>query len=272
MELRRGARLVGVVLGGCSSKAEAPAAAVDSTADSTADSSSVAASSGLVGRWAHYDVVAYQGATMKTQIISFGITDFALDGENLIETDRFCHAEQRSNQPIETMISDAATRAIVPVDATVELTKLASGYRVQRPATPTGVGIRFASPATDVLPTDPTDPRIVDDDSDGRPGITVHVKVGVGFEGDIYLARREIFAYDMTTDGPDALNGTVKDDSEQLVLGASLPALAVPSDWKQHPDLTESPILLRRVAADVDCEAVVAQRATLFPPDPALDY
>ena len=63
-------------------------------------------------------------------------------------------------------------------------------WSVTRPATPTPVGIRLDDPANDVLPTDPTDPRISDDDGDGNPGVTVTVR-GEGGDpiGSLFIAR-----------------------------------------------------------------------------------
>jgi len=262
-----------VAVSGCGSATSD--AASNATPDSAGRGStveSIASSSGLAGRWAHYDVVAYQDKTMRTLIISYGFTDFEVDGNALREQESFCHADQRSDQAIETSISDAATQAIVPVEATADLTSTPTGLRIQRPATPTPVGIRLEDPANDKLPTDRSDPRIVDDDHDGQPGITVHVKVGDAFEGDLYLARREIFAYDMTQDGPDTLTGTVEDHSEQLVIGASNEVLAATAQWVQHPDLTRSPIILRRVGADWDCDRLMAERDQLFPAAPTTDW
>lgn len=227
----------------------------------------------LAGRWAHYDVVAYEEGATKTLIISYGLTDFAVVDGQLIESDMFCHADQVSNQPTEVTISDVATQAIVPISSPVEVSEVDGELLVQRPATPTPVGIRLADPVNDRLPTDPGDPRIVDDDNDGNPGITVHVKVGDAFEGDLFIARREIFAYDMTADGPDSLTGTVKDNSEQLIIGATDPLLsATKAQWVQHPDRAKSPILLRRVGADVGCDQLMVQRDTLFPANPTIDW
>jgi hypothetical protein len=227
----------------------------------------------LAGRWAHYDVVAYEEPTMKTLIISYGFTDFTVEDGRLVESEEFCHAEQASDQPIETTISDAATQAIVPESTPVEVTEIDGGLRVQRPATPTPVGIDLEDPAEEPLPQDPSDPRIVDDDGDGKPGITVEVAVGGAPLGEIYLARREIFAYDMATDGPDTVTGTVTDSSEQLLIGASDPVLAAtPAQWTQFEDLSRSPIILRRVEADWDCERLMAERDALFPPEPTPDW
>ena len=144
--------------------------------------------------------------------------------------------------------------------------------RLQRAATPTPVGIELDDPANEPLPADPSDPRIVDGDDDGKPGITVSIRVSDDLSGELYIARREIFAYEAFLREPDVLTGTVTDFSEQLVIGASDPIFATDANWAQHPDLTKSPIVLRRVEPDWDCERLAAERDRLFPPTPDVDW
>jgi hypothetical protein len=227
----------------------------------------------LVGRWAHYDVVAYEDDTLKTLIISYGFNDFTeVDGQ-IIDQASFCFSEQRTDQPIETSLSDAATQAIKPPSTPVDIDIVDGVLRVRRAPTPTPVGIRLDDPANESLPADPNDPRIVDDDGDGKPGITVNIRVTDDLTGELYIARREIFAYEAFLTEPDLLTGTVTDDSEQLVIGASDPIFASsPANWGQFPDLSKSPIILQRVDADWDCERLAAERDQLFPPTPAVDW
>jgi hypothetical protein len=227
----------------------------------------------LVGRWAHYDVVAYEDDVLKTLIISYGFNDFTeVDGE-IVDQGSFCFSEQRTDQPIRTSLSDAATQAIRPPPVTVEVDTVDGVLRVRRPPTPTPVGIRLDDPFVESLPTDPADPRIVDDDGDGKPGLTVTIEVTPEFVGELYIARREIFAYEAFLTEPDLLTGVVTDDSEQLVIGASDPVFASsPANWVQDPDLTKSPIILRRVDETWDCARLAAERDTLFPPTPDVDW
>jgi hypothetical protein len=227
----------------------------------------------LVGRWAHYDVVAYEDDTLKTLIISYGFNDFTeVDGQ-IIDQGSFCFSEQRTDQPIETSLSDAATQAIEPPPTPVAVDTVDGVLRVQRAPTPTPVGIRLDDPANEPLPTDPNDPRIVDDDGDGQPGITVTIRVTDDLSGELYIARREIFAYEAFLVEPDLLIGTVTDDSEQLVIGASDPIFASsPANWGQFPDLSKSPIILTRVDDDWDCDRLAAERDNLFPPTPDVDW
>jgi hypothetical protein len=227
----------------------------------------------LIGRWAHYDVVAYQDDVLKTLIISYGFNDFTeVDGQ-IVDQSSFCFSEQRTDQPITTSLSDAATQAIQPPPAVLEIDTVDGVLRVQRPPTPTPVGIRLDDPFNEPLPTDPNDPRIVDDDGDGKPGLTVTIEVTPEFIGELYIARREIFAFEAFLTEPDLLTGQVTDDSEQLVIGASDPVFASsPANWGQYPDLSKSPIILRRVDAGWDCERLAAERDDLFPPTPEVDW
>ncbi|MGB7878147.1 MAG: hypothetical protein WBL31_05235 [Ilumatobacteraceae bacterium] len=227
----------------------------------------------LLGRWAHYDVVAYEDGLLKTLIISYGFNDFTeVDGQ-IVDQASFCFSEQRTDQPIETSLSDAATQAIRPPSTPVEVDEVDGVLRVRRAATPTPVGIRLDDPANESLPTDPADPRIVDDDGDGKPGITVTIRVTDELTGELYIARREIFAYEALLTEPNVLTGTVTDDSEQLVIGASDPIFATSdANWLQYPDLAKSPMILKRVDADWDCDRLAAERDALFPPTPDVDW
>jgi len=226
----------------------------------------------LVGRYAHFDVVAYEDKTMKTVIISTGFSDLTLRKGVMWNQMTFCHADTALDQDVDVSISDAATQAIKPVATPVEVTAVDGKLHVSRPATPTGIGIKLADPAHDVLPSDPKDPRIFDADGDGHPGVTSTVRVTKDFSGQIYLARREIFAYDLTQQTPDRLVGTVTDHSEQVILGASDPAFLTPAQWKQLDDPKRNPVIWQRVDDDMDCAGLARQRARLFPPNPKADW
>ncbi len=227
----------------------------------------------LVGRYAHYDVVAYEGKLLKNLIISYGFTDLSVKNGELMAKESFCHADQATDQPtITTTISDAATRAIKPVAVAVKVSTQNGRARLQRPETPTGVGIHLADPANDALPDDPNDPRIADDDHDGKPGITVHIKVTDAIQGDLYIARRERFAYDVAEQGDRSLTGTVEDHSEQLIIGATDPMFVMKDTWKQVPDPAKNLIILKPVAKSWDCTRLMAERDNLFPPAPTVDW
>ncbi len=226
----------------------------------------------MAGHYAHYDIVAYEGETangpLATFIVSYGFTDLVSEGGELVAYDRFCHAEYIANQPFETIFSDAATQAIQPPGAVVDVYPEDGAWEVYRPATPTLIGIGGDPDAP--LSMDRNDPLISDDDNDGKPGVTVVVKLFGFIEGEIYIARREIFANEMTLYSDGSLRGNVIDDSEQLVIGASLPILDTPNNPPQRRDPGLNPIILIPISDDLDtCAELMANRDALFPPEPA---
>ncbi|MCB9853327.1 MAG: hypothetical protein H6819_09555 [Phycisphaerales bacterium] len=225
----------------------------------------------MAGRYAHYDIVAYDGETpngpLSTFVISYGFTDLVIEDGELVEYDRFCHAEYKANQPFVTTFPDEATQAIQPRSAVVDVYHENGAWKIRRPATPTLIGID--GDPDQPLTNDPHDPLINDDDNDGKPGVTVFVTLYGLIEGEIYIARREIFQNEMTLYADGSLQGVVIDDSEQLVLGASLDLLNTPNNPDQWGDLGLSPIILVPIPADIDtCEELMAMRDSLFPAEP----
>ena len=244
----------------------------DPTQEDEMNDEVTAAAERLVGRWAHFDVVAYEDEVLRTLIISTGFADLELrDDGRLWNQMTFCHADVVNEPGIQVSISDAATGAILPIATPVDLSVTDGRVRVVRPPTPTAIGIRLDDPANEVLPDDPDDPRIFDADGDGNPGVTSMIDIG-GRTAEIYLARREIFSYDLTEVSADRLEGSVTDASEQLVIGASDPAMAAPVDWTQLDDPSRNPAIWQRVDADWDCDRLAAERDDLFPPNPTIDW
>ena len=236
-----------------------------------------AAKAALVGHYAHYDVVAYGPAPtpagpMNTFIVSYGFTDLYMEGDDLREFDEFCHAEHIANQPFVSVFDDAATQAIEPRIATVNVFQEDEEWKVHRPKTPTLIGID--GDPDEPLSTDPNDPNINDDDGDGKPGVTVHLTLYGFLKGDLYIARREIFQSHLTLYSDGTLFGYVEDDSEQLVVGATLAFLNKQNNPPQYRgplgiDYGLSPIFLVPIPEDMDtCQELMANRDALFPPEP----
>lgn len=225
----------------------------------------------MAGHYANYNVVAYEGDTpngpLFAFIVTYGFTDLVLEDETLVAYDRFCNAEYIANQNFDTIFSDAATQAIQPPAAIVDVYEENGVWKLWRPATPTLIGID-GDPSMP-LSMDRNDPLISDDDNDGKPGVTVFVKLFGLIRGEIYIARREIFQYELVPYSDGSLWGYVIDDSEQLVIGASLAILDTPNNPPQRRDPGLNPILLVPIPADLDtCEELMANRDSLFPPVP----
>jgi hypothetical protein len=225
----------------------------------------------MAGHYAHYDVVAYDAMTpngpLSTFVISYGFTDLVVENGELVEYDRFCSASHKANQNMETYMPDVAVQAIKPRSAVVEVYEENGAWKLKRPPTPSLVGIG-GNPNVPIS-NDPNDPLIEDSDNDGKPGITIYVKLFGLIKGEIYLARREIFENELTLYSDGSLRGRVIDRSEQLVVGASLRILNVPNNPPQWDDPGLNPLILIPVPDDCDtCEELMANRDRLFPPEP----
>jgi len=265
--------LTTLVMASCSSSTDDTAIGSTDADPTTTDAATLPeGAERLEGRYAHYDVVAYESDDMKTLIISYGFTDLEVVDEELVATESFCFSEHRSDQPITVELSDTATQAIQPPSTPVELTETDGRFAFFRPETPSGIGVTLEDPFNDPLPTDRDDPRISDDDGDGNPGVTATITLSDEVSGEIYLARREIFAYDVAEQPDGSLTGVVHDRSEQLVVGASDDIFLTDAEWVQHPDRDKSPIILEPVDASWDCERLRAERPALFPPTPEVDW
>jgi len=225
----------------------------------------------MAGRYANYNVVAYAGETpngpLSTFVISYGFTDLIIENGELIEYDTFCSASHKANQNMTTFFPDAATQAILPPSAVVDVYEEDGEWKLYRPATPSLLGID-GDPNVP-LSTDPNDPLINDDDNDGKPGVTVFVTLFGLIRGEIYIARREIFHNFVTIYSDGTLQGHVVDDSEQLVIDAFPSILNVPNNPAQFDDPGLNPIILVPLPEHITtCEELMAFRDELFPPEP----
>lgn len=226
----------------------------------------------IVGHYAHYDVVAYEDKTTKTPmltfIISYGFTEYYLEDGKLMQADRFVHAEQKlNNLKASSSLSDKAVQAIKPRVQEVELSLKDGRWFLYRSPSPSLLGI--SGDPTQSLSTDPDDPNFTDPDKDGNPGVTVKISVGKYFNGEIYIARREIFSNYLTLNRNGTLSGYIVDESEQFVIAASKKILRQPSNSIQHRDMGLSPILLVPIDPEIDTpEELMQIRDEIFPQEP----
>jgi hypothetical protein len=226
----------------------------------------------IIGHYAHFDVVSYEDRTtrtiMRTFIISYGFTDFYLDSGKLMQSDRFVRAEQKlSRKNAESFFSDQSVQAIKPRIQEVELSRKDGKWHLFRPESPSLLGIN--GDPEKPLSNDPADPNLTDPDNDGHPGVTVQIKVGKYFSGEIYLIRREIFSNHMTLNNNGTISGNVTDRSEQFVVGASKKILNQESHNVQNPDIGMNPVLLVKINPEIDTpEELFLIRDAIFPEEP----
>lgn len=124
------------------------------------------------------------------------------------------------------------------------------------------IGAVLNDPVKDPLPTEPDDPRVVDADGDGKPGVTVQVR---GFiDGDIYMVHRNRSRLVGRLLSDDRIAGRVSWQNEQSVLTATRDVLADPPPTRPDPDPAKNKFRMLRVPDDADCRSLVAQEDEVF--------
>lgn len=229
----------------------------------------------IEGHYAHYDVVAYEDELtdppMRTFIISYGFTDFVIIDNRLYQVDEFLYANYHLNQSIaETSFDPSAVEAIKARVQEVELELVDGKWQLYRHETPVLLGI--TGDPEQPLSTDPNDPNIIDADGDGKPGVTVGIKIMGLFNHEIYIARREIYRNYMTLQAGGIISGHVRDFSEQLIIDATMAQLRQPSNNVQLDDPGMNPIILVPIDPHIDTrEELMSIAPDIFPEEPRFD-
>lgn len=131
------------------------------------------------------------------------------------------------------------------------------------------------APDTDALPSTTTDPRVIDEDQDGHPGLTVNVTGTV--TGSLYSVQRQVTSIAAIPVAADRFEGALAFSSEQKVLDSTPPQLTnlyANATTVTDPSPCSSTFAMVKVAEAtatldagpaVSCEWVRQNEAVLFP-------
>ena len=185
-------------------------------------------------------------------------------------TERACRIvteNQGGRVPVEVLIDDRVPRSIP--DASSELIVRDDGdtLRWARPLLSAPLGWT-ASATTDSLPSDQNDPRVRDQDSDGKPGVTARVRADLGLFGsvddDVYIVQWNRARYEGAREPDGRLRGENIDSSAMRIIGATNPLLRMNPETRPDPDTSDNHVVLVPLAAPLSCDQLVGQLDTLF--------
>jgi len=117
-------------------------------------------------------------------------------------------------------------------------------------------GALLEDPVSDPLPTDPEDPRVIDQDEDGEPGMTVRITLLGILEGETYVVQRMSYRLSGVVVGSDRIEGTIEWSDEQTVLGATNPLLKAETVGTLDPDPAAHRFVMVRVDETWTCETL----------------
>ncbi|MFW5739432.1 MAG: hypothetical protein ACOC1F_03600 [Myxococcota bacterium] len=163
---------------------------------------------------------------------------------------------------VDTIIPDRFIESLVVQQPSTKLERDGDALRYHQERVLTLRGVRLDDPESDALPTEATDPRVFDQDEDGRPGMTVLVK-GIT-DGEVYVIQRDWYALAGQAKRADWIDGLAEWGTEQVVLGSDNEILNAQTESSPHPEQARSYFLMTRVTDQDDCASILAQRDVLF--------
>ncbi len=224
----------------------------------------------ISGPWAHLQVMSsltnapvLGTITLKTMTtIRLEVTQTGTDLSIVFES---CAVESESSSPFFKVIFPEAFVKYMGIDTKpARLESQEKNWQFFQPRYTIVRGVRLQDPEKDPLPTDPNDPRIFDQDKDGKPGMTIRVSVLGFIEGEIYIIQRDWNSLRSTTLTPTTIDGLIEWGSEQVVIGASNPLLAGQSENTPDPKRENSYFRTTRIDPNMSCAQIVKERDKLF--------
>jgi len=224
----------------------------------------------LGGRWAVVMIMVGRGeipfmgpGSVETTAVL--LTTMEQDGESLTLCDEYCSTTIEMEPPMaETTVPDLFMRSLVPTPRSATL-RAANGATLFSQEWHTEVrGAELADPVNDPLPRDAYDRRVIDQDGDGKPGLTVPVCIPDVVGGDTYVVHRLRYRLDGRVIDPDTILGTIEWTSEQNIVLATDAVLMMSVSLPADPDASRHRFLMVRVDDSWTCERLRAELPALL--------
>lgn len=223
----------------------------------------------LAGRWARVQVTTAQVKVpvlgqLSSKTIATLLVTIRQSGTELALEEQVCGLESTtSNGLVKTIYPQAFLTAVSGRTSTgrLEVDGDRVRYREGR-GEPVVRGAKLDDAKNDPLPSTPDDPRLVDGDRDGAPGLTVEVE---GFvSGKIQVVQRGGQSFSGLVRSPELVEGGVRWWTEQKILGADRDVLKKGPTPVPDPDSAKNRFRMRRVADDVTCAELMEDADALL--------
>jgi len=216
----------------------------------------------LAGTWAMVQVfpqiaiLPIAGEVLRSSTVA-QFVEVGQDGAALTMFDHYCFTDVKDGTPlVRTEIPDAFMASLAPTPRHVLLVEQTQSLRFEATTYVEVRGAILDDPASDPLPTDPADPRVIDQDGDGHPGMTVRVTILGILEGETYVVQRISYRLSGIVVGPDRIEGTIEWSDEQTVLDATNPLLEANTVGLLDPDPEAHRFVMVRVDPSWGCETL----------------
>jgi len=224
------------------------------TASALVSASTVAdVASGLEGKWAMVQFLVAAAdlpivGTLYIDTIVGVLTEVTQTGSALIMQDAYCFTDTYPSTPLfRTDIPDIVMQSIHPDPRTVALINGGATWEIRQDWHTEVRGAVFEFPETDELPTEANDPRLVDVDGDGNPGMTILAEVLGLFQGQAYAVQRYRYRLQGELIDEDTIIGQLQWTSEQNIVAGTHDILLLPFEDYTDPDSSKHRFIMKRV-------------------------
>lgn len=143
-------------------------------------------------------------------------------GSLLTVQDTYCFTDAAPSTPLFlTNIADEVMQSICPAPRSVQLEQTEEGILMSQDWHVEVRGAVLENPDTDALPTSADDPRLVDLEGDGFPGMTIQVEIVGILTGDTYAVQRYRYRLQGEVVDDNTIVGLIDWTSEQTVVAGT---------------------------------------------------
>lgn len=224
----------------------------------------------LTGTWAVMqvtsDIVVYPFVGEKTRTTTLVLhVKMVQNGREVTVQETHCLADvDDGTAMVTTEIPEAFLRSIGTVERKAVLEPDPAGWRFILPWGTQVHGARLTDPVNDRLPTTADDPRVLDQDGDGKPGITVRAAILGLISGEVYAVQRLWKLLEGTVVTANLIRGLITWTNEQVTIGASNRFLNTSGDARIDPVRERSYFVAIRVQTGTTCDDLKASWRALF--------
>ena len=217
----------------------------------------------LSGLWAFIQVTgAISDAPVigkvSTKTQALGIIDVSQDKAQLRLSETMCELSTSSPTPlVRTVYPQAFLNALSGNIRRAQLIREENRTRFIQAQAWDAHGTRLTNISTDPLPTLEKDPRVIDEDEDGFPGLTVHITGLVG--GKVRVVTKGWTALEGELISNNRIEGYVRWFTEQRILSATNSLLKSPPRTSPDKDPTQSWFRMIRPSSDTTCRDLRAK-------------
>ncbi len=220
----------------------------------------------LRGTWARLEVTSTVAQVpllgeIRTLHQAVGLVQVAGEPDALTTTSTICAIDIDSDSgSVETTVPEAYARSVVESASATRAT-LVDEHVALEPFTVVMAAGYDVDDFDATVPADAADPRVIDGDSDGEPGVTFRVAGMV--DGDVRIATRRERTFTPTHVTADTIDGDLTWSAARTTFSATSSRLERQREQAPDPD-GPSYFLTTRVAPGTTCDEILARRDALF--------